>query len=113
MYFLNVRGLLEGAGISENSSGSRYIGTFSSVLHLLQMKMTLETFSNPILKKDVTSEDACRCDNELVHELTETKKRSGRQVETDFGQTDFGQNRLWPKPTLAKTDFGQNRLGQS
>ena len=23
---------------------------------------------------------------------------------------DFGQNRLWPKPTLAKTDFGQNRL---
>ena len=31
-------------------------------------------------------------------------------VETDFGHpypTDFGQNRLWPKPTLAKTDFGQ------
>ena len=23
---------------------------------------------------------------------------------------DFGQNRLWPKPTLAKADFGQNRL---
>ena len=23
---------------------------------------------------------------------------------------DFGQNRLWPKPTLAKTDFGQNQL---
>ena len=40
---------------------------------------------------------------------------------TDFGQnrlwpkptlaqTDFGPNRLWPKPTLAKTDFGPNRL---
>ena len=23
-------------------------------------------------------------------------------IETDFGQTDFGQNRLWPKPTLDK-----------
>ena len=23
---------------------------------------------------------------------------------------DFGQNRLWPKPTLAKTDFGQNEF---
>ena len=22
---------------------------------------------------------------------------------------DFGQNRLWPKPTLAKTDFGQSK----
>ena len=28
----------------------------------------------------------------------------------DFGLTDFGQNRLWPKPTLAKTDFGQNEF---
>ena len=35
LYLLNVLGLLEGTGISENSSGSRNIETFSSVLHLL------------------------------------------------------------------------------
>ena len=29
--------------------------------------------------KGCNSEDACRCANELVHELTESKKRSGRQ----------------------------------
>ena len=28
-------------------------------------------------------------------------------AKTDFGQTDFGHNRLWPQPTLVKTDFGQ------
>ena len=26
-------------------------------------------------------------------------------VMADFGQTHFGQNRLWPKPTLAKTSL--------
>ena len=30
-------------------------------------------------EKGCDSEDACRCANELVHELTESKKRSGRQ----------------------------------
>ena len=37
--------------------------------------------------------------------------------QTDFGQrlcfsgmADFGQNRVWPKPTLAKTDFGQTEF---
>ena len=30
-------------------------------------------------EKGCNSEDACRCANELVHELTESKKRSGRQ----------------------------------
>ena len=34
LYFLNVLGLLEGTRITEKSSGSRNIGTFSSVLHL-------------------------------------------------------------------------------
>ena len=34
LYFLSVLGLLEGTGISENSSGSRNIETFSSVFHL-------------------------------------------------------------------------------
>ena len=32
-----------------------------------------------ILRKGCNSEDACSCANELVHELTERKKRSGRQ----------------------------------
>ena len=32
------------------------------------------------------------------------------RVSVLVGMADFGQNRLWPKPTLAKTDFGQNRL---
>ena len=36
MYFLNVLGLLEGTGIDEDSSDSSNIGTFSSVLYLLQ-----------------------------------------------------------------------------
>ena len=31
-----------------------------------------------------------------------------RVVMADFGQTDFGQNRLWPKPTLA--NCGLDRL---
>ena len=30
-------------------------------------------------EKGCHSEDACRCANELVHELTESKKRTGRQ----------------------------------
>ena len=37
--------------------------------------------------------------------------------QTDFGQTDFGQNRLWPKPTLVNVkvsvvckDFGFSEL---
>ena len=35
MYLLNVLGLLEGTGISEDNSSSRDIETFFSVLHLL------------------------------------------------------------------------------
>ena len=31
----------------------------------------------------------------------------------NFDQTKFGQNQLWPKPSLAKTKFGQtNHFGQ-
>ena len=44
------------------------------------MNMTLETlFFDLDTEKGCNSEDACRCDNELVHELTESKKQSGRQ----------------------------------
>ena len=45
-----------------------------------EMNMTLETFFFYLdTEKGCNSEDACRCANELVHELTESKKRSGRQ----------------------------------
>ena len=41
-----------------------------------------------------------------------------RMVGSRLWPTDFGQNRLWPKPilakpTLAKTDFGQTNFGQN
>ena len=42
-------------------------------------RMTLESLFYLDTEKGCNSEDACRCANELVHELTESKKRSGRQ----------------------------------
>ena len=41
---------------------------------ICKMNMTLETLFYVDTEKGCHSEDACRCDNELVHELTEKKK---------------------------------------
>ena len=46
LYFLNVLGLLEGTGIDEDSSRSRNIETFSSVLHLLPELISIYELTN-------------------------------------------------------------------
>ena len=56
----------------------QYVFEFIRLTYPCRMNMTLDTFYLDT-GKDCNSEDACTCDNEHVHELTESKKRSGRQ----------------------------------